>query len=593
MSTTADITKSTIHDTGVYISAPLGGGHVTAKNGVRAQQEEASKSLGHKFSTAADIDITKYVNIGALRFGDWMADTWNNAQKKGQLGLLRFIANPIGMRIAEFLLGWLVKHRFKNMLRSLAQEPKFVVSTQAFCAKELAEAVYEVNKEKAWKMHFDIYLTDLPSKRATHFFPSVKRISHHQKLRNITTLHAPDPIGKITDEEKATFWKKHCGLVHRKTDDPFPIRQTFLHTETWGQSLKNETFDLPIKVNNPDEALTFKKTTPAGLLQTETTQTGTKSTFRISLNQKDKVGFLMLGSQPTTESVLAWLQTFVRARQQQSSDGHQHYFFLYCGAPETNTIKNPLLAAVTAKITEMAESLPKDIHIIPFTNQDAEVIAPLMARSDLTITRSGGATSMELLQLHNSKDIPKREDKCTFIHSEALTRPNDMRILEALRSNLITRFGTREGVSDVTPREWKSIKKEIATAAANMGIPRYQAKGLAGTIIEAEWKKGHPLTTMISSFIELLNNYATTLSLEGSAREEKILRKMHELKSNTKYKDFSPATLRKTAIETLLVEEGIILWEAKNARHLQKTMGANVVNPEYAEPFLVEKFFKP
>jgi hypothetical protein len=119
-----------------------------------------------------------------------------------------------------------------------------------------------------------------------------------------------------------------------------------------------------------------------------------------------------------------------------------------------------------------------------------------MARSDVTITRSGGATSMELLQLHNA-DLPKRKNKFTLIHAEAE----------------------------------KSLE--------------YRAK------IDSE---------------------------------------IARMKTKDKYKHMKPTEMRSLATEKVLCKEGIVLWEAGNAKYLQEKIGAHVVIPEYSIELLENSF---
>lgn len=421
-------------DTGVYISAPLGGGHVAAKNGVKARHEAECHALGHTFQVAtvngahkkwkADIDITRFLNIGFLRFGDWSARTWNEAQKRGDMNTLRTFLLPICMKIAEFAFGWLIRLRMEQTLRHLMSEPKFVVSTQAFCLKYIAQAVRNVNVEKGWNMHLEVHLTDLPSKCATHFFPSVKSVAEDPTLRAITTLYAVPPLQKKHRSER-DFWQTHCGDIQVRTDAPLPVRRTFLHPEEMGRQLDQPTFDVSIRLNDPREADGIQEGMGDG---TRVNEERRDSLYQIRLKKEDKVGFLMLGSQPTYDSVLTWLKTFVQARQRvEKADGRQYYFFLICGTPGTNKL-NLLFETVLSELRAMKSdpSFPKDVHIVPCTNQDETVIAPLLARSDLTITRSGGSTSMELLQLFDrSQAIPKRANRCTLIHSEASFHDDD------------------------------------------------------------------------------------------------------------------------------------------------------------------------
>ena len=573
---------------GIYIWAPLGGGHKTAKDGVKTIQVERGEvsqtvegnAEGRIFRVVPvnegknDIDITKFVNLGPLRFGDWTAKMWNDAQMRGDLGTLQRIALPISVRVSEFFMGWIVRLRFKAMLRGLKTPPRHIVSAQAFCIKDIARAIASVNKEKGWDMQLEVYLTDLPSKRATHFFPSMKRLASDPELSRITKLYAKSPRLKKGVSEKK-FWRDHCGEITVVTDQPFPIRAAFRNTEALGEKLKQPILDVTLILNQPCEKKIIENHESCEVKEKEVV---------FHLKPQDKVGFLMLGSQPTQEAVLSWLQTFVKARgEKKFSDGRQHYLFLYCGAPKEKIEQNPLLAAVHAEIEKMkkAGQLPDDVHIVPFTNQGPDFIASLMGRSDMSITRSGGATSMELLTLGQSPHIPKRENKCTFIHSEALMRLDDAHILEKLQAHL-----ERLAFASPTDAYWNDLYKEMSHACRAMGISEAECEVCFQTA-----KSEKKTVAQILADVDAL---AARASKESVSRRKKIDHKMSALRTKDKYKNHSESDLRRVATEKLLLEEGVILWEGKNARYLQESLqdqGVRVVNPEFAREDLSLKFF--
>jgi hypothetical protein len=570
----------------VFIWASLGGGHKTAKDAIQEQLKKKYEKKGKKLDTSADYDITgekilSSVTIPFLgKLGKIGADAWNNAQKAGNLRALRRIAALDA--IVEFLLYPLIYFRVKHLLMQMGQEPKHLISTQAFGLKAIASATAAVNRQKGWNMHWDVYLTDLPSKRATHFFPSIRRAVKNENLRKLITLHAPHPLVKPGTSEK-DFWEKYCGKVTVKTTNTFPIRQAFMETKKLGKELSSPSTTIKMKLNNEKESAILdcgKKSEDA-------------KTYNIPIKKEDKVGFLMLGSVPTTESVRAWLHTFVQAAPKMG--GPQPYFFLYCGAPEKADAKNPLLQNITKEIEDLRKqgSLPENVHIIPFTNQDADFIALLMARSDLTITRSGGATSMELLQLRQSKDIPQRKDRCTFIHSEALSRPKDQASYADLSSRLEKLLPSipdqTKGVK-LTEEDWKSISKEIEKSSKQMGISSKAASRIIIMIKDAY--KGKPVTQeTMKGVIQTFEASTGTLSGQAIVRERKIEKKAEDLARKGKYLHASHEELRKKAIEALLRDEGIVLWESKNAKYLQEKLHAEVVNPEFAQESLREKFF--
>lgn len=575
----------------VFFWARLGGGHKTAKDAIQERLTREYAAKGQNLDTSADYDMTGDKILNAIwlpfigRLGDKGADSWNNAQKAGNLSTLTRIAS-LGW-IGELLLYPFIYFKVKHLFMQMKQEPRHIISTQAFCLNAIARAVLAVNKEKGWNMHIDVHLTDLPSKMATHFFPSVRRATNDAKLQKLITLHAPHPLVKSGSSE-ADFWRKHCGKAHVVSSDVYPIRRAFLETKSLGEKLSKSETTISMKLNHENES----KILDCGKEDTEA------KTYEITVKKEDKVGFLMLGSQPTTESVRAWLHTFVEeSRKQTQKKDREYYFFLFCGAPEKANAQNPLLESVRKEIECMQKqhTLPANVHIVPFTNQNADFIAHLMARSDLTITRSGGATSMELLQLRQSKDIPKRPDQCTFIHSEALSRPKDQESYAALETtlhSLVEAIHTTKGTKvRLSPEEWIFVAKELEKTCRKMGISKKEAAALSQSIIEC-YKKGHaPSQTIVRNILSAFQNRTESMSSQSIARTRKIEKKVNELRKKEKYASLPEKQLRQQATEALLRDEGIILWEGKNAKYLQEKLGAEVVNPEFAQQSLREKFF--
>jgi hypothetical protein len=578
----------------VFFSARLGGGHVTAKNAIKEELVEKNPRL----DTSADIDITgnKVLNSVWLpfvgRLGDYGADAWNNAQKAGDLGYLRRFAS-LGW-LGELLLYPIVYFRVKSLLQEMQNEPRFIISSQAFCLNAIANAVRTVNQQKKWNMHIDVYLTDLPSKKAIHFFPSIRRVSGNARLRDLVCLHSPKPMLK-TGQTEEQFWRHHVGNVHVITTEHYPIRKAFLQTDALAEKLSKKSFDVSIRLNRPEEMHIID--CGIGVEKAAVPLEAPKS-YTINVKKEDKVGFLMLGSQPTTESVLSWLRTFADASAEKAAGSHQHYLFLYCGAPDTPQAKNPLLESVYKELEKMRKAghIPPHMHFVPFTNQDADQIALLMARSDLTITRSGGATSMELLQLHQAKDLPKRPNKCTLIHSEALTRTKDIALLKHLESSferLVKNIDQQRGdEAALSGADWEHIATEMRGICQKLGIPREKVKSIVSQILSLYQRGGEHPHEFIQRLLRALEDSIATSSREGSARERKISSKIAHLRKKEAYKGVLEPELRKRAIEKLLVDEGIVLWESKNASYLERSMGAHVVNPEYAKPIVLDTFFQ-
>lgn len=583
---------------GVFFWARSGGGHRTAKEGVKQQKIKETQAQGKTFRVQQDVDITgekvlssiKLPFIGGL--GELGVKSWDEAQKKGDLKFLERYAS--WGWIGEIIFYPLVYFRVKWMLQDLNVEPNFVVSTQAFCLNAIMRAMQTVNKEKNWNMHMHVYLTDMPSKKAIHFFPSIRKVTADSELRNLLTLHAPPPLRKPgqTEDDDKKFWEKYCGKINVITNEQFPIREAFLETGILKARLEKPVLDVRIKLNEASEGdLISSGLSPACV------HTATSKDITLKIRDKDKLGFLMLGSQPTTQSVLNWLHTFVQSgRAHNSTDGDvQRFLFLYCGVAHTNDARNPLLDAVQEQIKKykQANKLPPNFNIIPFSNQDADEIALLMARSDVSITRSGGATSMELVQLHQS-DLPKRENKLTLIHSEAFqlkTSNHTVIDTEQVASTLSTQMADAMRKRKLlTSDDWKPIKKQMLDMCKSLGYSEKKSKLIVENILRLYTSKDPGAVNLETLFGDLQKS-AILQSRATEEQEQMIATEMQRMQQKAKYQSMELPQLRQIAVENVLRKEGIVLWEAGNAKYLQKKIDAHVINPVYAARLLVGSFY--
>lgn len=108
----------------------------------------------------------------------------------------------------------------------------------------------------------------------------------------------------------------------------------------------------------------------------------------------------MLGSQPTQQATLSYVQSFIDAFKERKESNQTHYFFVFCSQKKFE--KTPLQDRIRDLILAQT-NYPKNLIIIPMSSQGDDVIAPLYFRSDATLTKSGGITAMELLSVAKGK----------------------------------------------------------------------------------------------------------------------------------------------------------------------------------------------
>ena len=86
------------------------------------------------------------------------------------------------------------------------------------------------------------------------------------------------------------------------------------------------------------------------------------------------------------------------------------YLFVFCANHESG--QKSLLRKVSEAVHQSC-SYPKNLTVVPMSFQSDDVIAPLFFRSDMTCTRSGGQTAMELLSVSKGE---------IWVHSEAVVK---------------------------------------------------------------------------------------------------------------------------------------------------------------------------
>ena len=90
-----------------------------------------------------------------------------------------------------------------------------------------------------------------------------------------------------------------------------------------------------------------------------------------------------------------------------------YIIIVYCNG---SSMKNRNLFKTISNYVQDTEDLPANISVFPMSFQEDDIIAPIFHRSDITITRSGGQTGIEIMSVATGKN---------FIHSEMEYNPNN------------------------------------------------------------------------------------------------------------------------------------------------------------------------
>lgn len=355
-----------------------------------------------------DIDVL-HEYLGSV--GEWASSEWDKAQVAGDVEKQESLASK--QWLSDLFFGPVI---FIYTLISLIKlKPKQIVSTQAMATPSILNAVklynsyFKPKQDPIVKLH--LYMTDMPTEYAIHFFNSLKTISVHGG-KEFLVLHAPKP------EEEAD-WEKLCGLQKEQVKEldvkELPVRLEFLKAiDEFKPNLEHPSVQL--KVSDKQELqLLHEVIQHQGGHVSELGDPSKEGAQFLDYGMKpeDKGTFIMLGSQPTKSAIEGYVQEYLALAKENPTT---HYnLFAFAGKFEKD--KDCFYKELAAYIKEQPH-WPPNLRVIPLSFQTPKQLVGLEMTCD-SITRSGGATVMELLVLNEIyKKYPEIPPRKRLIHAQ-------------------------------------------------------------------------------------------------------------------------------------------------------------------------------
>lgn len=440
----------------LIITSSGGGGHKIAAEALRE-----CKKMKNSANKIHELDVMRSSCSFGSFIGKKCTDMWDNAQQVGDVDKQHHLVQLQPIAEAFFFLGtfFTVLH----MLLTAQTLPKKVICTQPLHFLAITLAVKAANffrfNEHRKITRVDLYLTDLPTDKAEHFLGSLRRLHWlSQSCFEMIRLHSPEPIAKDLPA-KLEFWKNHAHLQpHQIKHQPLPLNPAF--KEPHNLPLPGEATNLSLSL------FTEQEREAMAMLELEQKE-ALSDTHQFNIKAEDKVGLIMLGSVPEKDALIQYVDSIIEASNKQhfDPDGPTYYFFVACGGGGQmnaegeeslySTICTKIAAAHYKNLAKRFVPLNKDpaspapphehsiiedtpktpesdqenifascdtteqnllhylspkVKIIPFIGQP---VAKIFARSDLSITRSGGMTSAEIMALKKREG----DNKQILIHS--------------------------------------------------------------------------------------------------------------------------------------------------------------------------------
>jgi UDP-N-acetylglucosamine:LPS N-acetylglucosamine transferase len=367
----------------VILTLTCGGGHLQAARALSARFKEELPDC-----TVLEINLFEHW-MGSF-LGKSFTKIWNAPLQRGYSRVSLFLSR-VGIPIFDVLFFIPI---FINATMTFYKNPVTkVIDTQPVATAAVTFALLVTNKLKSKKLRLEKVLTELPTRKATHFFHPIKFLPKF--LRRLIVLEVVETFSQAPE-----FWRKaaRLKLAQVKLIQP-PLRDAFFKL---GSTSKDSTFELYLETKNREETLLLTKKSPelSGLSELNST------TLLFSRPANAFITTLMLGSQPHSRIIHEYLTKL----QQLTLDFPQettHLVFVL------GNDKTPGWSKL--KKQWMDSELPaKNFIPILLSMQNQRTVALLFHYSDQTITRSGGLTSMELLQaargqvwIHTESEIKK------------------------------------------------------------------------------------------------------------------------------------------------------------------------------------------
>jgi len=369
------------------ITSSGGGGLIQAAN---AKEQEARAEDPNLIVIRKDV-LRDWMGKG---FGKFCSDRWNKAQIKGDVAALKFL---IGVQFLFDYASWPIFF-FRSLWTLFKEDVDRVVDTQPMGTSAILKAIRIYNYKKGKTIKLEKILVDLPTKLATHFFGPIKRLGKADRLfLKLVTISPLLEKGETSED----FWQKNCRLSESNIhyEDVY-VRQSF---RKFQNKPKIETsFPFFIRYKNKEELDLLRKSYSRSFLTAQIKE----DEVHFSIDPKVRVFTILLGSQPAGEATLNYVKKFAQIARESNSPKIPICLFVFCA--DHNPREMSLFRKVVDYIARMKE-YPKNFSLIPFSFQSDDVIASLFYRSDLTCTRSGGQTAMELMCIGSTE---------MWIHSE-------------------------------------------------------------------------------------------------------------------------------------------------------------------------------
>ena len=376
-------------DTILIITSSGGGGLL--QSAIAIEQEEKKKD--------PDVKIIKkdFLKDWGGPLGGFGVRAYNWTQRSGNV----FLTNVLVAcnMVAEYFfypvaMACILSTLFKNKINR-------VIDNQVMNTSCIIQSIRIYNRITKKKIVLEKVLVDLPTKEYRKILKSIKSLSKINKKH--IRIFTVEPLLEEEQDNKE-FWQKYCKISEEQiTYKKYIIRNSFKQFQHKPKCA--ESFDLRTVFSSDEEKKAIEKCFKRGFLAKNFKVN--KNFFIFSIKPEDKVFVILLGTQPSSEAVCKYIKGFIEKVKHDSDKKCNYNLFVFA---DRFSLEQECMFSKICNLVSGITDYPNNLSVIPMSFQKDDVLAPLFYRGDLTITRSGGHTIMELMAVSRG---------CNWIHSEA------------------------------------------------------------------------------------------------------------------------------------------------------------------------------
>ena len=355
----------------LLITSSGGSGHLIAAKAIKEALETAQNPRA-----VMQQDVSEDW-LGTL-FGKIFISIWNTSQIKGWI-FMQEIQSFIHPLFSIFLTPSIFFHCFRLLMN---YDFERVIDNQVLGTKAILNAVRLYNWIKKKNLIIEKVLTDLPTDYTAHFFTEIKSLNRFERTSIEIYAQAPLLYGEMAE----IFWKRKTGLALSQIHivSP-PLRKAFFSPPLDPK----QAVEIPLCIENEVAKLRLIKASQIH----RNPPIFEESRAKVLIQPKDLVFTIMLGSHPSKGALHDYIEGFFHLVK--SKEGPIVHIFIL--SQTGKWIEKRLVDDLVSQI--MSHPLaPKRLRFYPISRQDDTVVSKLFNRSNATITRASGITTMELIQ---------------------------------------------------------------------------------------------------------------------------------------------------------------------------------------------------